>query len=986
MRLQTLGGLGIAGRRFGRPKPLLLLAYLAVEGGQDRRHLAELFWPDARDHMKSLTVALAQIRQGAPGALESDRQRVLARLECDAVDVLERLDRGDHAAALAAYGGPFADGVFVPNLGSELEEWILGTREFIAAKVQRARLDLAEADAARERFQAAARQAERAYAHTEAIPDPNDLERLHTVLLAGGSPRAREVRREADELGLDLARTGEMARKRLRERLAAARRQAPPALPTRGTSFVGRDPELAEIATLLARPDVRLLTLIGPCGVGKSRLAHQVASELHASGSFAGGIHAVSLESLRPGDAIAAHLLDALALEGSDAAEPLDSLIAGIGEREMLLVCDAAEHLIDEVHVFSALLASCPGLCLLVTSRQRLDLELERTFPLSGMPYPQDGAVDPDEAMRFDAVRLFTRRARRARPDFELSASDVPHVVTICRLVDGLPLALELAAVGVRVMPPDELALEIERDLDTLATSLRDVPERHRTMRGAFEHSWRLLSPRERSVMRRLAIFRGGFDRHAAGAVATATIPTLVALVDKSMLRVDRRGRYGFHPLLHHYARQKLAAHAAEESDAAARHVRFYLDHVRQSAALLRAGRQKEALDRIEVERENIRAALFATPPGRAIDSAVDTLTTYFETRSRFREGAALFRSVREHGPPTQLGDGLSSGPTTIAEARLRRYLGEYGEALRLARQGLGWARAEGDEAGVRRALQVIGVTSVHLGHYAQARRAFEEGLALAEVLDDRGEHGVAHANLGLALQLSGDPGAALERLRAALDAFRSTGDTLRQARLLNNLGLLHFELDDVERAGESWEEGVALARADGNERDLLSLTSNLGMLHARTGDRAAARRYNDHALQVARGIGDASAEASALAREGALDLVEGDVARAEERLRHALELALRVGETPRVLEFLKLLAEVRVAQGEAAEATALFSLVRHHAASTRALREQASGWLPTVTETLPGVVAEAAIERGCVASAEEMARSLVRGALGRTA
>ena len=985
MRLQTLGGLGIAGRRFGRPKPLLLLAYLAVEGAQDRRHLAELFWPDARDHMKSLTVALAQLRHGAPGALESDRQRVRACVECDAVDVLDRLDRGDAAAALAGYGGPFADGVYVPNLGSELEEWILGTREFIASRVQRARLELAEADAAQERFEAAARQAERAFALTEVVPEPNDLERLHTLLLAGGSPRARAARREADELGLGLAATTEVARERLRERLGAARSRPPRSLPTRGTSFVGRDPELAEIASLLARPDVRLVTLIGPGGVGKSRLAHQVAFELHGWGSFSGGVYAVSLGALRPDDSIAAHVADALALERRGADDPLDVVIDGIGEREMLLVCDGAEHLIDGVDVFSSLVASCPRLCLLVTSRQRLDLEQERVFPLAGLPYPDDDAADADEAMRFDAVRLFARRARRARPDFEMTASDVPHVVRICRLVDGLPLALELAAVGVRVMPPAELVLEIERDLDTLVTSLRDVPERHRTMRGAFEHSWRLLSPRERSVMRRLAVFRGGFDRHAAGAVATATIPTLAALVDKSMLRVDRQGRYGFHPLLHQFARQKLAGHPAEAADAARRHVSFYLRHVRQSAALLRAGRQKEALDVVDAERENIRGALLATPPGSAFDSAVDTLTTYFETRSRFREGAALFRSVRERGgPPAH--DDLASGPTLVAEARLRRYLGEYGEALRLARQGLAWARDEGDEAGVRKALQVIGVTSVHLGEYEQATRAYEEALALAEGVDDRREHGVAHANLGLALQLSGDPSAALGRMRAALDAFRGTGDTLRQARLLNNLGLLYFELDDVERAERSWAEGMALARSDGNERDLLSLTSNLGMLHARTGDRAAARECNEHTLRVARGIGDASAEASALAREGVLDLAEGDVVRAEEKLRSALELALRVGETPRVLEFLKLLAEVRVAQGEAAEAMALFSLVEHHAASTRALREQARGWLPSITEALPGDVAEAAIERGCAASAEEVARSVVHGAVGRPA
>jgi predicted ATPase len=985
MRLRTLGGLALEGASFTRPKPLLLLAYLAVEGAQERQHLAELFWPRAKDGPKSLTVALSQLRSGAPGAVMADFERVWTTLPCDAVDLLDGFRRGERASALEHGHDAFLEGVRLPPVGVELEEWIHGTKEFIALHVHRVRLDEAERLAANGRFDEAARRALPAIELIEVAAEPEDLARLHALLLAGDSPAAARVRREAADIGIDLAPTAEEARRRLARR---SERGAPPPqsrLPRPATGLIGREAERGEVAALLGEPGARLVSLIGPAGVGKSRLALRVAHDEAARGAYVGGVAFVPLAHLRSARDILPAILDALEVPADGAHDALGKLADAIGTRKTLLVCDSLEHLIDGATALGDLVASCSELRLLVTSRERLNLANERVYTLVGLPFPQEASPEPAVAREADAVRLFVRRAHRARPSYRLTDAEVPEVVRVCRLVEGLPLGLELAASWVRVMTVREIADAIERDIDVLVSPERDAPERHRSVVAAFERSWSLLTDRERHVLRRLAVFRGGFRREAAALVADATLATLASLVDKSLIRMHEDGRYDRHPLVYQFTRRKLTERPEEAKTAADRHASYYLGLLLDARARLEGEEAKVALDAIEAERENLRAAFAELDPADTPETyagAVETMTQAFELRSRYQEGLSFFRTVAARLTDRSEAHASARARVAVAEARLLRCLGAYDAALGAAGAALEHFRTAGDPAAQRSALQVLGVTALHLGDYGAAMQHFEEGLALLEPNDRPSEAGVAHGNLGLALQLAGDRADAIEHLRHALVAFREQGDVLREARLQNNLGLLHFEDGDHARARRCWEAGLALALRTDNQRDALSLTANLGMLHAANGDLAAAAEHDEHALRVARAVGDTQNEAAALARMAVVARRQGRHGRAEHAAKEAVEVAWRAGETSRVLECLKVLADARLARGSEEAALELYAVVREHEATTSVVRQQAADGCSRVGRTLDEDALEAAEARARTASLDGLVARVVGPAL----
>ncbi len=440
MRLTTLGGLSLEGSGFARVKPLLLLAYLAVEGPQERRHLAELFWPGSRHAMRNLATVLTRLRQGADGAVEADGVRAWTSLDCDARVLLANLENGEHIQGLDLYRGRFLDGVFLA-WGSELEEWVYQTRECLAGRVREALMVLAEIDASQGRFKGAAGQAESAYLLEGApAPQPQDLERLHALLVAGGGHRAEEVRKEALDLGLTLVVSKTEARDQLRSRHQQEKRFGRSSLPERRTSFVGRDLELSEVRELLMQPDCRLIAVVGPGGIGKTRLALQAAKGQLEEGGFADGVVFVPLEALTAAVSIPAVMADALGLELAGQEDARSVVMRFLEGKRLLLVLDNFEHLLEGTLFIGELIDSCPQLKILITSRERLNLELEWVCEVEGLAFPEDIAT-LERAAYFDAVRLFLQRARRARQRFSLNSETLPAVIRICRLVEGLPLS-----------------------------------------------------------------------------------------------------------------------------------------------------------------------------------------------------------------------------------------------------------------------------------------------------------------------------------------------------------------------------------------------------------------------------------------------------------------------------------------------------------------------------------------------------------------
>jgi predicted ATPase len=332
--------------------------------------------------------------------------------------------------------------------------------------------------------------------------------------------------------------------------------------PAQTTLLIGRETELVELGTSLENPACRLVTIVGPGGIGKTRLALAAATEQALT--FTHGAAFVPLAAISSATFLAPAIMTALDVALQGQRDPRDQLLEYLREKELLLLLDNFEQLLapdlreeeSGAVLLTDMLQRAPRVTLLVTSRERLALEGEWVFDLAGLSYPLDDPIDGVEA--YESVQLFLQRAGQVRRQFALVEGEARAVARICRLVEGLPLAIKLAAAGLRTRSCAAIADAIERNLSVLATGLRAVPERHRSMWATFEHSWRLLSDEERQVFPRLSVFRGGFEEDAAAQVAQATPQLLAGLIDKSLLRWDGVARYDLHEMVRQYAGEKL--------------------------------------------------------------------------------------------------------------------------------------------------------------------------------------------------------------------------------------------------------------------------------------------------------------------------------------------------------------------------------------------------------------------------------------------
>jgi predicted ATPase/DNA-binding CsgD family transcriptional regulator len=354
-------------------------------------------------------------------------------------------------------------------------------------------------------------------------------------------------------------------------------------LPDPGTLFIGRSRELAEIQARLAEAECRLLTILGPGGIGKTRLAIEAARQ--RTENYPDGVYFVPFASVQSPDFVVQALADGVGVTLTNQRDALDKVIGYLHEKRLLLLLDNFEHLLEGVHLLAEMLARSKGVKLLVTSRERLRLKEEWVFDVQGLRYPATGEEGPDSAA-YEAGQLFLWTAQRARADFVMEAGDQPRVTRICQLVGGMPLAIELAASWVRLLPCAEIERGITQDQEILTAAWRDVPERHRSIRAVLDHSWKLLGRDEQELFRRLAIFSGPFQREAAMAVTGASLAMLLSLVDKSFLRRVEPEWFGIHELLKQYGSEKLRADPEAWNATRLRHCQFHATflHDRMSA------------------------------------------------------------------------------------------------------------------------------------------------------------------------------------------------------------------------------------------------------------------------------------------------------------------------------------------------------------------------------------------------------------------
>lgn len=886
VRILTLGRLALEEVRFSRPKPLLLLAFLALEGPKDRRHLSELFWPAAARPMASLRVAVSQVRRAAPAALVVNGNSLGTDLDCDAAELLHDLELAEAAGGPSRYDGAFLGGVDLPQLGPDLEEWVYATREFVAERVREALLSRAERDAGLGDIALAGERAAESYAVPGAAPpEPEQLARIHTLLHAAGHRLVNAVEREAKEFGLELETDRDASRAAL---LAAVGTKggSPDNLPAPTREFIGRDPEKIEILSLLDDESVRLTTILGPGGIGKSRLALEVARESVRGGRFRDGVWFVPLESVTRSEAVPDLVARALGISLEPRAQPAEDLAESLTDRSLLLVLDNCEHLPDISTLVLKLLERCPRVQILATSRDHLHVPGEQVFPLEGLEVGGDGREGPRDAWHFDAVALFARRTRRVRPRLELDEAELPYVRALCRRLGGNPLGIELAASLMRVLSPSEIAEQLESNPELLAQPIPGASERHSSLAAVFEHSWELLPATEQDALSRLAAFHGGFSRVAAAEAAGVGIPRLAALVDKSLLRIDHDSRFYRHPLVHEFAQRKLEEQPSLRSEAKNAHARWALQYVSSGTDDVAAW-----LERMELERENLLAVLrWTLDEAPRVPRADDVrlvgldlaaqLFRFWYYRTRLREGREwLDKALAVTG---DLGE-LAAAPRSRAlhgAGVLANELGDHREAAGLLEERVGLARRLGDKIGEAASLNSLGVIALER---RELDRAHELLLHSVKLRREAGREELVQSpllNLGLVALARDDLAGAEDAFRQSLAAGRDSGDDMGVAISLTNLAIVQLDKRDAGAAVHHLREAVEVYRSLGNKD---------GAAHCMLGFAAAAALEGRH-LRAARLAGAAAAMREAIGVEYEAD----ELARSE---RHLVTTREALGE-----------------------------------------------------------------------------------------
>ncbi|MBE9508877.1 MAG: protein kinase, partial [Chloroflexi bacterium] len=613
-------------------------------------------------------------------------------------------------------------------------------------------------------------------------------------------------------------------------------------LPAQPTPFVGREAELTELARLLTDPDVRLLTILGAGGMGKTRLALE-AGEAQLD-NFEHGVYFVSLAPLRSVDAIVPTVAEALGFSSYEGGEPRQQLLDYLRQKDMLILMDNFEHLLDGVDLVTDILKTAPGVEILPTSRARLNVQREQLFHLGGMDVPD--WETPEDAAQYSAVKLFLQSARRVQPGFELRADDLKYISRICRLVGGMPLGILLAAAWVEILSPEEIAAEISQGLDFLETDLRDVPERQRSVRAVLDHSWNVLTEREREVFQALSVFRGGFSRQAAQQVTGATLRELMALVNKSLLHRMPTGRHEMHELLQQYAEEKLNQSPAAGEAARDRHCAYYTAALQRWEADLKGPRQKTALAEIEADSENARAAWTWAAERRDVkrlEQAIEGLCLFYEWQGCYQDGEAACRAVAEKLMVTVSGEGSVLSPSTALRTSADGT--SVAEGLRVLAKDLAWqssfdlglGRVELASQLVRQSLDIL------------------EGPELAGQ-DTRPERALALHRMG-EIALESDREKAQRLFEQSLTLYRSVGDRWATARVLQRLGGVALQLSNYDETKQLYEESLAIRQALGDRREVAESLRRLAEVAGRQGQLGEAECLARESVAVCREIGD---------------------------------------------------------------------------------------------------------------------------------
>ncbi|HSL42584.1 MAG TPA: adenylate/guanylate cyclase domain-containing protein [Anaerolineales bacterium] len=654
-------------------------------------------------------------------------------------------------------------------------------------------------------------------------------------------------------------------------------------LPTQLTPFIGREAELASLKALLADDRNRLITIMAPGGMGKTRLALETARQVvHA---FPQGIYFVALDRITSADLIVQSVADVLPIILASSEDPKSRVLDYLRDKTILLVMDNFEHVLDGATFVQDILQAAPRVQILTSSRLKLNLTAETIFNIEGL------TIGERDLEKNSALQLFDQSARRIRPDFELNNSTLPVVTEICRLVGGMPLAIVLAAAWIDTLSLDEIAAEVEVSLDMLATETRDTPDRQRSVRAVIESSWNQVDATSQNLLKRLSVFRGGFTRAAAQEAAGASLRGLSQLVDKSLLRRDPdRGRYSIHELLRQYAEEQLGLSIDEERSAYEDHAKYFADFMKTREEHLHDHRGKTALWEIEADFDNIRIAWTYWTDNQDASRLLaftEALWIFFEVRSSYTPAIQLF-----DGAAQKL---VSSEPQIVcARAKIRArqawftaLIGLPEEGLRMAQESVSILRQHNQDINIQ-TLQGICINAIFLNKIEIVAPTSQEIVARAE----------------------------------------RSGDTFERAWALVWQAYTFILQNQIDKALQTAGEVHAMSERLDNPLISWWLEALLGYCSLAIGDTSGVKTYFSRAAQKAEAINWLRMLQISYEILGRLAIMEKDVEHAQQFSLKCLRISQECGQTREMLASLRDLASVQIIQGNLEQALQLLAVV----------------------------------------------------------